>query len=281
MHDQSLESMKTLIHITDLHFGKLTPGAVERLEFQIGQIQPDMCIVSGDLTMRSRPREWKQARAFLDRLPVPYMVVPGNHDLPYFNLYERFQYPYRRFKKYINEDTDPTYVDDAMAIKGINTARSWVPHYMWKEGGISQTQVKEAESFFRSTLSRNIFRIAFAHHPFLPPPDKPRTYLVRNARAALQAFERTDVDLLLGGHLHLSYGGNITSFHTLINRSMICIQGASATSSRLRNKEPNSFSQIQLYENTIAAITWQWNQTDYIEIQKTVYRRTSGGWEPE
>lgn len=269
--------MKTLVHITDLHFGKLTIGAVDRLQAQIGRIRPDMCIISGDLTMRSRPREWLQARAFLDRLPVSYMVVPGNHDLPYFNLIERFRHPYRRFQEYISDVLDPTYTDEAMAIMGINTARSWVPHYTWKEGEISHQQTKYAERFFQDAGNRP-FKIVFAHHPFLPPPAQPRTYLVRKAKPALKAFERTGVDLLLGGHLHLPYNGNIASFHPYIKRGMICIQGSTATSARLRRKMPNGYSRIQLHRDMVRVDTLQWTGDDYVDAERTEYYRTASGW---
>ncbi len=269
--------MRTLIHITDLHFGKITPGALGRLEEQIGLTRPDMCIVSGDLTMRARPHEWHQARAFLNRLPVPYMVVPGNHDLPYFNLWERFRQPYRRFQTYINEDLDPTYTDEVMAIMGINTARSWVPHYTWKEGSISAAQIKRANTFFKNNGDR-IIKIVFTHHPFLPPPQRPRTYLVRNARPALEAFETSGVDLLLGGHLHLPYSGDISSFHKQIRRAMICIQGSTATSTRLRQRAPNGYSRIQLYMNKVAVINKQWTGTDYDDAGNAEYCRTETGW---
>lgn len=270
--------MKTVVHITDLHFGKLTPGAMARLEHHLTAIRPDMCVVSGDLTMRSRHREWREAKAFLNRLPVATMVVPGNHDLPYFNLYERFSDPYRRFRKYINPDTDPEYVDDVMAIKGINTARSWVPHYTWKEGGISGAQIKAAAAFFSLPEAKDRFKIVFTHHPFLPPPGKPRTYLVRNAGAALDAFERAGVDLLLGGHLHLGYSDDITIFHTRIKRKIICIQGPTATSSRLRNREPNGFNLVTIRPNSMRVATRQWNGRDYVDLKTTNHHRTPSGW---
>ncbi len=270
--------MRTIVHITDLHFGKLTPGAPDRLVSRIARDRPDRVVVSGDLTMRSRPREWFQAQAFLKRLPAPAMVVPGNHDLPYFNLYERFRHPYRRFQTYISEAVNPQYTDGIVAIMGINTARSWVPHYTWKEGGISDAQIKSAETFFSRTQS--MVKIVFAHHPFLPPPQHPRTYLVRNALPALEAFERTGVDLLLGGHLHLPYIGDIKSFHTSIRRSMICIQGSTATSARLRKKAPNGYNRLTLDSDRITILARQWQGTGFEDAGNTEYQRTESGWKP-
>ncbi len=255
-------TMRTLVHITDIHFGKLTAGAMETMEARIAEINPDICTVGGDFTMRSRPREWMDARALIERLPGVVLAVPGNHDLPYVNLWERFRHPYRRFKRYIHENPDPSYMDDEIAVMGINTARPWVPHYTWKEGAISDAQAAAAGRFFRQA-GANRFKIVFAHHPFLPPPDQPRTYLVRNAPAALSVFEDAGVDMILGGHLHLAYSGDIASFHTHIRRPMRCIQGPTVTSSRLRDREPNGFFHLCIEAGRAETTTWQWTGSGF------------------
>ena len=254
--------MRTLVHITDIHFGKLTAGAMERMEARIAEIKPDICTVGGDFTMRSRPREWIAARALIDRLPGVVLAVPGNHDMPYVNLWERFRHPYRRFQSYINENPDPAFMDDEIAVMGINTARSWLPHYTWKEGEISDAQAAAAGRYFRQA-GENRFKIVFAHHPFLPPPNRPRTYLVRNAAAALSVFEKAGVDMILGGHLHLAYSGDIASFHSHIRRPIACIQGPSATSSRLRDREPNGFFHLCIESGRAEATFWQWTGSDF------------------
>ncbi len=269
--------MKTLIHITDLHFGRITPDIVEQLETQIGIARPDLCIISGDLTMRSRPREWRQARAFIDRLPVPHMVIPGNHDLPYVNLLERFTDPYRRFRKFISESLNPRYHDHEIAIMGVNTARSWVPHWTWKEGDFSIDQLEMVKDFFNRVGAGRV-KIVFTHHPFLPPPQRPRTYLVRHARRALSVFAELEIDLLLGGHLHLSYSGDISAFHTLIKRSMLCVQASTATSSRLRSGVPNGFNFIAIEPDHVDVHSWEWSGKAFKRIKTDGFDRIEAGW---
>jgi len=271
--------LRRLIHITDLHFGRITPGILDSLQLNIRESRPDLCIISGDLTMRSRPREWRQARAFLDRLTVPCMVIPGNHDLPYVNLYERFTDPYGRFQKYVNEELNPTFRDGELAIAGVNTARPWVPHYTWKEGSFSREQVEHVESFFRSA-GEGLFKIVFTHHPFLPPPEKPDTYLVRHARRALRVFEAVGVDLLLGGHLHLSYRGDITTHFSMIKRSIICAQASTATSSRLRNNIPNGFNVIVIDGDRVEIHSREWAEDTYTTVSVDTFLRTATGWIP-
>ena len=82
--------MKTLAHISDLHFGRTDPERVKGLEDELARARPDLVVVSGDLVQRARVSHFIAARAFLDRLPFPYLVIPGNHDIPVFNPLKRF-----------------------------------------------------------------------------------------------------------------------------------------------------------------------------------------------
>lgn len=272
--------MRKLLHITDLHFGRISTYILKYLEENISGAKPDLCIISGDLTMRSRHREWREARAFLDRMTIPCLVIPGNHDLPYFNLYERFTDPYGRFRKYIREDLNPTYHDGEMAVIGVNTARPWVPHYTWKEGDFSRNQVEMVARFLRDA-GDDMFKIVFTHHPFLPPPERPKTYLVRHARRALRVFEKVGVDLLLGGHLHLRYSGDITTHHTMIKRHIICVQASTATSTRLRNNVANGYNIITLDEDRIWIDSLEWTGNTYSVTFSSGFTRMANGWAPE
>jgi 3',5'-cyclic AMP phosphodiesterase CpdA len=116
--------MKTVAHLSDLHFGSTDPTVVEAMAAEVGAAEPSIVVVSGDLTQRARKQEFIQARAFLDTLPSPRLVVPGNHDVPLFDLYARVFSPLSRYKRYISPNTDPFYADSELAIAGINTSRS-------------------------------------------------------------------------------------------------------------------------------------------------------------
>lgn len=271
--------MRAILHVTDIHFGKVQEGIVAALHADIDRARPDLCIVSGDLTMRSRRREWLLAREFLDALPVPYLVIPGNHDMPYVNLFERFTTPYARFQRYIRQELNPTFRDDEIAVIGLNTARPWVPHYTWKEGDISTAQVRMVDRFFRP-VPPEIYKIVFTHHPFLPPPGRPKTYLVRHARRALQVFEKLGVDLLLGGHLHLRYTGDVTGHHTMIKRSILCAQASTTTSSRLRGTIPNGYNVIAIDGGRVDIHSWDWTGRKYELHETHRFTRVEHGWIP-
>jgi metallophosphoesterase superfamily enzyme len=116
--------MRKLIHISDIHFGRVDYAIAERAREKINEIAPHLLIVSGDLTQRARSVQFIEARRFLDSLPHPQIIVPGNHDIPMHNVLARFVTPLEKYKKYITDDLAPFYLDEEIAVIGINTARS-------------------------------------------------------------------------------------------------------------------------------------------------------------
>src|SRR5437868_14113401 len=116
--------MRTLVHLSDLHFGRVDYSVLEPLVATVWEIKPDVVVISGDLTQRARSQQFKDAREFLDRLPSPQIIVPGNHDVPMHNVYKRFAQPLDKYKRYITDDLAPFYSDEEVAVLGLNTARS-------------------------------------------------------------------------------------------------------------------------------------------------------------
>src|SRR5215216_1335726 len=116
--------MRTLVHLSDLHFNRINGSVIAPLIERVRGIKPDLVAVSGDLTQRARSAQFKEARRFLDALPRPQIVVPGNHDVPMYNLFARFFKPLTKYQRYITNDLEPFYFDGEIAVLGINTARS-------------------------------------------------------------------------------------------------------------------------------------------------------------
>ncbi len=115
--------MRKLAHISDLHFGRIDEEVVEALLADLRSLGPDLIVVSGDLTQRGHRHQFREARAFLDRLSAPYLVVPGNHDIPGVNMLARFAAPFARYQRYIERDMRPLHLDAEIAVLGLNTAR--------------------------------------------------------------------------------------------------------------------------------------------------------------
>ena len=222
--------MRRLAHISDLHFGREDPLLIRELLADLRRLEPTLVAVSGDLTQRARRRQFLSARAFLERIPCPKIVVPGNHDIPLYNPVRRFLLPLHRWRRYIASDMDPLYIDDEMAVLGVNTARSLA----FVNGRISDRQIALLR-FRLCNIPDHIFKIVVTHHPFIPPPIPPYSIVGRAAKA-LAVLEECGVDVLLAGHYHVGYSDDIRSHHETI-RSHILVSQASTLSTRLR-REP-------------------------------------------
>src|ERR1700704_802293 len=129
--------MRTLVHLSDLHFGRVDEQLIGPLIAAVTEANPDLVAVSGDLTQRARSHQFREARAFLDSLPKPQIVVPGNHDVPLHNVLTRFLQPLHKYRRYITDDLQPFYHDKEIAVLGVSTARSLTI----KGGRISAEQV--------------------------------------------------------------------------------------------------------------------------------------------
>ena len=270
--------MRRLAHISDLHFGRTYPAVVEGLVEELNRDQPDLIVASGDFTMRSRRTEFVQARDFLARLTSPWIAVPGNHDIAYFKLLTRFFHPFRRYRRFIADETEPTYVDEEVGIVCLNTVRTWAPETDWSQGKITRAQIARAETRL-GALPQGVFRIVVGHHPFMPPPWDEEARLVGRADEALAAFRRHGVGLTLAGHLHRHYarfaqageGAEPSSVSVdtrsarAPQRTLLAVQAGSATSTRLRGDEPNAYNRIVIDDGTADVTVRIWNGTDWAD----------------
>ena len=195
--------MRTLVHLSDLHFGRVDEALLAPLRTCIEGLSPDLVVVSGDLTQRARSHQFQEARAWLDTLPGPQIIVPGNHDIPMFNVLARFLTPLSKYRRHVTDDLAPAYVDDEIAVLGLNTARSLTI----KDGRINQEQVALLRQRF-GELDGSRVRIVVTHHPFDLPGHYDPDELVDRAPMAMRAFAECGVDILLAGHVHTTHAGS-------------------------------------------------------------------------
>ena len=245
--------MRTLVHLSDLHFGRVDQHLLDPLRDLVHTLAPDVVVVSGDLTQRAKSEEFEQARAWLDTLPGPQIIVPGNHDISLYNVFRRFLQPLTRYKRYITDDLDPIYSDDEIAVLGVNTARSLT----FKDGRVNKEQVAQIKAQLAG-LDPAITRIIVTHHPFDLPETDDEDDLVDRAPMAMQAFADCGVDLLLSGHMHSSHAGNTAERYRIDEYAALVVQAGTATSTRGRG-EVNSFNVVRVELDRIEVDRYGWD----------------------
>lgn len=270
--------LRTIAHISDLHFGTVDPAVAEGLIGDICARKPSVVVASGDFTQRARVGQFQEAADYLKRLPFPTITVPGNHDIPLFNLIRRFFFPLTRYRRIINNDLRPVYRDDELVILGLNTARpfSWSWDGFWKDGRISEEQLLDVQLTFCDAPD-SVFKIVVTHHPFIPPPGERMKGMVHNARRALVRMEECNVDLLLAGHLHRGYSGDVRTHYERAKRSILSVQASTATSTRRRG-EPNAYNWITIDHDALAIEVRAWNGEQFQTIDTTQYHKRDHAW---
>lgn len=268
--------MRTLVHISDLHFGRVDAGLLAPLRERIGRIAPHLVVVSGDLTQRARRHQFREARSYLDTLPKPQLVVPGNHDVPLYNLWQRMLSPLRKYKHIVTSDLEPSYIDEEIAVVGVNTARSLT----FKHGRINERQVAAVTRKIGG-LQEHVAKIVVTHHPFDLPEGHDEAALVKNAASAMAELARCGADILLSGHLHQTRTSHSAARYRIPGHSALIVQAGTATSVRGRG-EANSFNALHITRSDIRIERWQWDAgSRAFELGATErFLHTPEGWHP-
>lgn len=264
--------MRTIAHLSDLHFGREDPDAVEALVSDLDALAPSLVAVSGDLTQRARPAEFAAARAFLARLAAPRLVVPGNHDVPLFDVLRRFLAPLERYRAFVSGELEPVWADEEVLAVGLNTARSLT----WKAGRVSHAQVELLRQRFCGTGSGRL-HVLVAHHPFAATPHAPGERPVGRAAAAFAALATCGLDLVLSGHLHRGYVGSLGS-HS-VARSVLALHAGSAISRRLRG-EANSYNLVRVRGPLVEVELRVLHGGGFAAARTSRFLRTDSGWAP-
>lgn len=268
--------MRKIVHLSDVHFGTADLAVAELVVEKTNALAPDVVVVSGDLTQRAKSVEFQQAKAFLDRLPKPQIVIPGNHDIPLHNVFDRFFRPLDKFRRYISDDLRPVFIDDEIAIVGVNTARSMTI----KGGRINNEQIEDIRSKLCG-LNDKMLKIVATHHPFDLPEGMDEDDIVGRAEHAMPRISDCGGDVFLSGHLHVSNIETTAKRYKLENgRTALVIQAGTATSVRVRG-EVNSFNVLEFEHPRlhVERLELPSFETGFVYAEHKIYRQTIDGWE--
>jgi 3',5'-cyclic AMP phosphodiesterase CpdA len=231
----------------------VSQGVLEHIE----RHRPSLVVLSGDLTQRARPEQFREARAFVDRIPVPVLVVPGNHDVPLWRVWERIFDPYGCYKRHFSPDLEPVYRDDEMLVAGINTAHGWTI----KDGRIPMRRLLELAELFEKT-PESVFKVAVPHHHLIPPPNFGSQEVLGNAYEAIDLFSSVGVDLVLSGHLHQAYIGSSEEFYPKGRPPIVILHSGTTTSNRGRGgeRERNTCNWIRVDGESMIVSHLRWHR---------------------
>ena len=256
--------MRTIAHLSDLHFGRHDGEVVEGLARLMETSSPDLIVISGDLTQRARTHEFELAREFISKLTSPVLVVPGNHDIPLYNVAWRWLRPLVKFRQFISDDLEPSFVDEEIAVVGINTARSLT----WKNGRINQRQLEQCCKRLAEAPASAV-RIVVTHHPFDLPDAARHEALVGGAELAIARLIDSDVEVILSGHLHIRHSASSAERYRTSERTILFVQAGTATSTRHRG-ELNSCNMLRIDTDCISVDGLVWNrETRSFEVEGT------------
>ncbi len=247
----------------------------------IARQPPDLVVVSGDLTQRAKPEQFRAARRFVDRIPVPVLVVPGNHDVPLYRFWERFWSPFGAYRKHFARDLEPVYRDDALLVVGINTAHGWT----FTGGRFRGHRLREVGELL-AAAPESACKIVVAHHHLVPPRRFDEQSVSRNAWTAIELFASAGVELVLSGHQHQGFVASSEEFYPRGREPVVIVHSGTTTSDRGRGAEAgvNSCCRIEISHRRleISHLRWQPDAGRFAESSRHLYpRRGLGGLDLE
>ncbi len=261
-----------IVHLSDLHFGTEESWVVEALLNAITEISPDLVIVSGDFTQIGSKKEFQMARDFLQTLShdseTTPICVPGNHDVPARDIFERFFSPYKKYKNYITRDMNPVFENAQVLVAGLNSARRALPHWNWANGAISAKQRSRLQTIYHPEEPR--WTICTFHHPIHKVDDMPLDVTVFGRKRTLQVIQDLKIDLVLTGHVH--HASVITRGDE--NHQTVYLSASTALSSRTRGQE-NGFNVITLNKHSMNIETFKLEDKQFVQSHTMEIKKTS------
>ena len=250
--------MTSLMQISDPHFGTARPVVMQALAQLAKAQKPDVLVLSGDITQRARASEFAQARAFCDSLEIPRLLaIPGNHDIPLFNLFQRLFSPYGRYLAAFGPELEPVMSTPLLHVIGVKTTR----RRRHKNGEISPAQTaRVVAELGRSDPAQ--LRIVVVHQPVHVMHTEDQHDRLRGWEPAVHAWSQAGADIVMGGHIHLPSLCDLSARLGGLKRRFWCVQAGTALSTRVRAGNPNSVNLLR-YQGPGRLFTCQLERWDF------------------
>lgn len=258
--------MRRLAHISDLHFDEEDQAIVLDLAAELDDFDPDLIVVTGDVTEDARPAQFERARGFLDSLPFPRLVVPGNHDIaPVYHPVSRLFDPYGRYRRYFPYDLNGVFADDEILVLGLNT----VHPLQDSDGIVSNDQIAWVESLVSHHPDR--FHVLAAHHPLVRVEGE----MLREPKPLTAVLAGTGVDLVLTGHLRASQQHRAHELEGLTDSMLV----ARASTSTSREHGRIAYNRIAIGGERVHIDRRVFDGESFVSERCASYERRAGSWQ--
>jgi len=244
-----------LLHVSDIHFGpKHLDEPARGLQALVERERPDVVVVSGDLTQRAKPEQFRAARAFLEALPAPVAFVPGNHDVPLYRVWERLFAPFAAWRRHFHPELVREFLAEELAILGLNSAHAWTT----KHGRLRGADLAELDRRL-DRLPTGTIRVLVTHHPVAAAPELGHEPVARRSERLLELARRHGVRLVLCGHLHHGFSVRLDGAHGA--PGPLVLHTGTTTSNRGRGSERgrNSLNWVEIDADDVRVEPRVWN----------------------
>ncbi len=268
-----------VVHCSDLHFGSgFLPKRAEALIIHINETKPDLVVVSGDLTMRARSEQFKAVRTFLLKIKAPLLVIPGNHDVPLFDLWERLIHPFSNYKEFIADLTASPVKLKNVALFGMNT----VNPRKHQQGKFRILELLELDRW-AAQQEPELWKIAVVHQHFANIPGHERPGVFKRAELVLNRMSTAGIHAVLHGHVHYQHVVSSAEFFPKMQCPLVLVSAGTPTSLRTRGAEPtNNYNIIHFYKDKFVVHQCDWKDeisgfaiNRHVQFDKNFYNCTS------
>jgi 3',5'-cyclic AMP phosphodiesterase CpdA len=233
--------MTVILQVSDPHFGTERPPVVEALVALSRELSPDLLVLSGDITQRARRSQFATAALFVERLKVPrVLAIPGNHDIPLFDLAARVAEPYARYSAKFGSELEPSFSAPDCVVLGVKTTR----RYRHTDGEISPEQRERISSALRNATATQL-RVVVVHQPVAVPRESERHNVCHGSAAAVRDWAAAGADIILAGHIHLPFVIPLHDVMGPMSGHFWAVNAGTAVSRRIRYDAGNSVNVLR------------------------------------
>ncbi len=266
--------MISLLQVADVHFGPKHLAELSAAVLELARRSaPAALVVTGDLTQRAQPGQFRAAKEWIERVSVPVVFLPGNHDVPMYRFWERLLAPFGAWRRYFSPELVRDHVDERIAILALNSAHAWTT----KHGRLRVVELARLDARLAALADRSA-RVVVAHHPLAAATELGSEPVARRGEQAVEICRRRRVDLILCGHLHRSFWLALPG--AAGGPGPVVVHCGTTTSSRGRGDERgrNSLHWIEIDSESIRCERRFWDRTarEFVASSRAEFPRARG-----